>query len=285
MLSRYDLHSHSTLSDGTLTPRELVQRAAGAGVRVLALTDHDTTDGVAEALAAARTTGIELIPGVEISVTWQGAVIHVLGLGVDHRCAELQQGLAGLREVRARRAEEMGQRLEKSGIPGAFSGAQALSSGHLVSRTHFARFLVGAGYVSNMRKVFQNYLTRGKPGYVASEWATLEQALSWIAAAGGQAVIAHPARYPFTNAKLRRLLQEFVELGGSGLEVVSGSHNRDDCLRMARFAAEFDLSASAGSDYHGPENPWVELGRLTPIPENVPPIWQHWPSREDLLSA
>lgn len=285
MVSRYDLHSHSTLSDGTLTPRELALRAAGAGVRVLALTDHDTTDGVGEALAAARTTGMELIPGVEISVTWQGAVIHVLGLGVDPRCAELQQGLAGLREVRAHRAEEMGRRLEKSGIPGAFPGARALSSGHLVSRTHFARFLVGAGYVPDIRKVFQRYLTRGKPGYVASEWASLEQALSWIAAAGGQAVVAHPARYPFTNAKLRRLLQEFVEQGGIGLEVISGSHNREDSLRMARLAAEFDLLASAGSDYHGPENPWVELGRLMPMPETVIPIWQNWPQREDLLSA
>jgi predicted metal-dependent phosphoesterase TrpH len=285
MLSRYDLHSHSTFSDGTLTPRELVQRAAAAGVRVLALTDHDTTGGIDEAQAAACATGIELVAGVEISVTWEGAVIHVLGLGVDPHCGELQQGLAGLREVRAGRAEEMGRRLEQNGIPGAFPGARALSSGHLVSRTHFARFLVGAGYVSDLRKVFQHYLGRGKPGYVASEWATLEQTLSWVTAAGGQAVIAHPARYLFTNAKLRRLLNEFVELGGVGLEVVSGSHNRDDCLRMARLTAEFDLLASAGSDYHGPENPWVELGRLMPMPETVSPIWRSWPQREDLLSA
>ncbi|HEB96921.1 MAG TPA: PHP domain-containing protein [Sedimenticola thiotaurini] len=276
---RYDLHTHSTASDGTLTPAQLVDRAAAAGVDVLALTDHDTTAGVREAEQEAERRGMALVAGVEISVSWGPQVIHLVGLGVDPLNEPLQAGLAGLRRFREWRAQEIGRRLQKKGIPGAYEGAAALCRGQLVSRTHFARFLVEQGHAGDVRQVFQHFLVRGKPGYVPGEWAPLEQAVGWILDAGGQAVVAHPARYPLNRGRLRRLLGEFREAGGSALEVISGSHSRDDAFTMARHARDFGLHASAGSDYHGPENPWIELGRLPPLPEGVRPIWHDWPEQ------
>lgn len=271
-----DLHAHSTASDGTLSPRELVRHGRRSGLQVMSLTDHDTIAGVAEALAEADRLGLELVPGVEVSVTWNSQVVHVVGLGVDPACQVLQQGLRGQQKFRDWRAEEMGRRLEKVGIPGAYEGAKGYSNGDLIGRTHFARFLVEQGHAKDMRKVFKQFLTRGNPGHVPGQWASLEEAVSWILTAGGQAVIAHPARYPFTRSKLRRLLGEFVEVGGEGLEVVSGSHSRDDNFTMARHARDFELLASAGSDYHGPENPWFELGRLPALPDGCRPIWRDW---------
>ncbi len=276
MNARYDLHSHSTASDGTLTPSQLVARAAAAGVEVLALTDHDTTEGLQEAAVAAGEAGLCLVTGVEISVTWGGQVVHIVGLGFDPGNQALQAGLAGLRRFRDWRAEEIGRRLEKSGIPGAYAGARGYSNGHLISRTHFARFLVEQGYSPDMRKVFKQFLTRGKPGHVAGEWADLDKAVGWINDAGGQAVIAHPARYGMTRTRLRRLIGEFQEAGGAALEVVSGSHSRDEVFTMARHSRDFSLCASAGSDYHGPETPWAELGRLMPLPDSALPIWHDW---------
>ncbi len=274
MSQRYDLHSHSTASDGTLAPAALVARAAAAGIEVLALTDHDTTAGVAEARCEAERQGIRLLAGVEVSVSWNGHVIHLVGLGVDPGNRPLQEGLAGLRRFRDWRAREIGRRLAKEGIAGAFEGARARCLGELVSRTHFARFLVEQGHAPDVRRVFQHFLVRGKPGYVAGEWATLEQAVGWILAAGGEAVVAHPARYPLTRTKLRRLLGEFQELGGTAIEVISGSHSRDDVFTMTRHARDLGLRGSAGSDYHGPENPWIELGRLPSLPEGVVPVWR-----------
>jgi len=277
MTRRFDLHTHSTASDGTLAPAELVERAADAGVDVLALTDHDTLEGVSEAREAARRRGLVLVPGVEISVTWQGGTIHVVGLDVDPRAPGLTAGLAGQREFRDWRAREIGRRLERdAGISGAFDGALALSNGRLVSRTHFARHLVASGRAESVHGVFRRFLKPGKPGHVPGQWAPLGEAVSWIREAGGQAVIAHPARYPLTRNKLRRLFGEFVEAGGVGLEVVSGSHSRDDQVVMAAHASDFGLLASAGSDYHGPENPWMELGRLPPLPVGCRPIWGNW---------
>ncbi len=281
----YDLHSHSTASDGTLTPTQLLAHAAAVGVDVLALTDHDTTEGLAEAGAAAAEHGVILIPGVEISVSWGSQPVHLVGLGVDSACTSLQQGLAGLQAFRHWRAEEIGRRLEKAGIPGAYERARELSNGRLISRTHFARFLVERQCAPDVRKVFQRYLVRGKPGYVAGEWASLADAVTWIRDAGGQAVIAHPARYPLTRSKLRRLLAEFVEVGGVGLEVLSGSHSLDDSLKMVRHARDFGLLASAGSDYHGPENPWVELGRLSQLPAGCRPVWQGWAVKGPVTAA
>lgn len=276
MLKKYDLHTHSTASDGTLTPPDLIARAATKGVEVLALTDHDTLEGLASAQAAADAVGLVLSPGVEISVTWGGRTIHIIALGIDRRNPSLCSGLTRLLSYRRWRAEEIGRGLAKAGIEGAFEGAKDLSNGRLIGRTHFARFLVREGHAPSERDVFKHYLVKGKPGHVAGEWASLEEAVGWIRGAGGQAVIAHPARYRFTRVKLLRLVGQFKELGGVGIEVVSGSHNRDESLLFARFAQENSLLASVGSDFHGPENPWVELGCLDPLPAGCTPIWVDW---------
>lgn len=281
-----DLHTHSTASDGTLTPTALVERAADCGVEMLALTDHDTTDGLGEARAAAVAQGIQLIPGVEISVTWGGRTIHVLGLNVDPDHPELKQGLQGLVGFRGWRAEEIGRRLAKRGIEGAYEGAKSYSNGRLIGRTHFARFLVDQGQAANERDVFKRFLVNGKPGHVAGDWANLESAVRWIDASGGQAVIAHPARYRLTRTRLIRLIGEFRESGGVGLEVVSGSHNRDEMFNFARHAREQHLLASAGSDFHGPQlvpssHSWIGLGRLPQLPDGCTPIWRDWPAWVD----
>lgn len=276
MPNRYDLHAHSTASDGTLSPSELMQRAHAAGIQVMALTDHDTLEGLPEAAASAQELGLEFVPGVEVSVTWQGTTVHVVGLGVAPDSQVLGRGLAGLREFRDWRAEEIGRRLARHGIDGAFEGAFAYSNGRLISRTHFARFLVEKRHAPDLRAVFRRFLVDGKPGFVAGQWAELEDAVRWIHAAGGQAVIAHPARYKVTRSKLRRLFAEFAELGGEALEVVSGSHSRDDYFTMAQHARDFGLLASAGSDYHGPEHPWIELGRLPELPDRCKAVWKDW---------
>jgi predicted metal-dependent phosphoesterase TrpH len=277
MYRHYDLHTHSTASDGTLAPHALVRRAHAAGVGVLALTDHDTTQGIAEAQAAARPLGIQVVSGVEISVTWQSRTVHILGLHIDPGNPVLQAGLAGLCRFRDWRAEEIGRRLARHGVAGALQGAAALAHGRLISRTHFARYLVQAGHSPDVRKVFKHYLVSGKPGHVAGDWASLEQAVGWIRAAGGVAAVAHPARYKLTRSKRLRLLGEFVECGGTALEVVSGSHSRDENFVMAQHAKDLRLLASTGSDYHGPESPWLELGRMPRLPDGCIPVWQDWP--------
>jgi predicted metal-dependent phosphoesterase TrpH len=277
MSKHYDLHAHSTASDGTLSPTLLMQRAHAAGVEVMALTDHDTLEGLHEAHTAARALGLGFVPGVEISVTWERVTVHIVGLGVDPESEVLSRGLAGLREFRDWRAEEIGRRLARHGIEGAFEGALAYSNGRLVSRTHFARFLVEKCHAPDLRAVFRRFLVNGKPGFVAGQWAELEDAVRWIREAGGQAVIAHPARYKVNRGKLRRLIGEFVEVGGEAIEVVSGSHSREDYFTIAAHAQDFGLLASAGSDYHGPEHPWIELGRLPELPRECKAIWQKWP--------
>ncbi len=283
--SRYDLHSHSLASDGSLSPAALVERAHAAGVEVLALTDHDETDGIAEAASRAGQLGMTLIPGVEISVSWERQGVHVVALNIDPANAQLQAGLAGLREFRDWRAEEIGRRLAKRRIEGAYEGARERAKGRIVSRTHFAQFLADNGYAPSVREVFKHYLRRNKPGYVPGQWAELEAAVGWIRAAGGQAVIAHPARYELSATKRRRLLGEFIELGGEGLEVVSGSHTPDQTRESARLARQFKLKASAGSDFHDPANPWVELGRLPPLPEGCEPIWSDWATEQSVPRA
>lgn len=273
----YDLHTHSHYSDGQLPPAELVARAAAAGVNVLALTDHDVTAGLPEADAAARAAGIELVPGVEVSVSWGAQTVHIVGLGIDPAHPELAQGLARLREFRVWRAEEIGRRLAKAGIENATAGARALALQGLVSRTHFAQFLVAHGHAKDVKTVFRKFLVRGKPGYVPGKWAGLAEAIGWIRGAGGQAVLAHPARYKITATRLRKLFAEFREAGGAAVEVVSGSHSRDDAFRFAQWAQSYDLLASCGSDFHGPIYQHLDLGRLPPLPEGCRPVWQDWP--------
>lgn len=272
----YDLHTHTFYSDGALAPAELVARAVAHGVHVMALTDHDVTDGLSEAQAAADAAGLTLVPGTEISVTWGGLTVHVLGLHIDIANPSLQAGLARMREFREWRADEMGRRLAKAGIGGAVEGARARAQRGLVSRTHFAQFLVDAGHALDVRSVFKKYLVQGKPGHVPGQWATLEEAVSWIRAAGGQAVLAHPARYKLTATRLKKLLDEFRTAGGVGIEVISGSHSRDDVFRFAQLARHYEFLASSGSDFHSPQNCHMDLGPMPPLPEGCIPIWQTW---------
>lgn len=274
MTCSYDLHTHSTASDGTLSPADLIAHARAQGVERLALTDHDVTDGLATAAAAAEQNGVVLIPGVEVSVTWNHQTVHVVGLHIDPGSSALQAGLARLQAFRRWRCEEIAERLEKHGLSGAYEGARRFASGNIVSRTHFARYLVECGRAATVRDVFKRFLVHGRPGYVPGAWAELEAAVGWIRAAGGQAVLAHPARYRLTPTRLRVLAEEFRECGGVALEVVSGSHSLDDVRRMAQLATRSGLLASSGSDYHGPENPYRELGRLPELPAQCSPIWE-----------
>ncbi|MEE9422297.1 MAG: PHP domain-containing protein [Gammaproteobacteria bacterium] len=274
MSTLYDLHSHSTASDGTLSPTGLVEHAVSAGVDVLALTDHDTLDGLEEAFESASAHAVRIIPGVEISITWRKQTIHMLGLGIDKNNTTLIENLEVLQEFRNWRAEEIGKRLDKQGIPDALQGAKEFTKGRIVSRTHFAYFLVAAGHAKSIRDVFKRFLVPGKPGHVSGRWATLEDAVRWVTEAGGVTVIAHPARYRLTRTKLGHLLTDFKAAGGKGMEVVSGSHSVDEMRHMAALSREHDLLASQGSDYHGPEKPWVELGRLRDLPEGCKPLWQ-----------
>lgn len=271
-----DLHSHSTASDGVLSPSQLVRHAQTQGIEMLALTDHDSTAGLAEAAQTAHAIRLRLVPGVEVSVTWGHDVVHVVGLNIDATHIELQQGLAGLRQFRDWRAEEIARKLARHGIASAYEGAKAYAQGEIVGRTHFARFLVEQGHARSIREVFRSFLVRGKPGYVPGQWASLEQAVAWITGAGGQAVVAHPARYKLSSQQLGSMLSQFKECGGAGIEVVSGSHTADDCANMARYAKRFGLLASVGSDYHGPETSWLDLGRLPLLPAGCRAIWETW---------
>jgi predicted metal-dependent phosphoesterase TrpH len=276
MSSYYDLHTHTTYSDGTLTPTELVRRAVDHGVRVLAVTDHDETAALTEAKDAAEASGLRLVPGVEVSVTWERQTLHILGLGIDPADPGLNRGLAESREFRRWRAREIDRRLARKGIAGSLVGAQALMRGNIVSRTHFARHLVQQGHVRNLQQAFKKFLGRGAPGHIPGQWMTLPRAVQWIRGAGGQAVMAHPARYKLGSQKLRRLFAEFKEAGGVGIEVVSGSQDADARFRFGELACRYDFLASVGSDYHGPEKPWVELGKLPALPERCIPIWRSW---------
>lgn len=268
-----DLHSHSTISDGTLSPTELVQRAFEKGVEVFALTDHDATEGLSEAALLAANLGLKFVPGIELSVTWSHQTIHIVGLGIDPDDVNLNKGLKKLRDFRGRRGEEIAHKLEKAGLNKPLEGAKKFANGEILSRTHFARYLVEQGRAKDVRQVFKRFLVKGKPGYVAGKWASLEDALSWIHGAGGIAVIAHPARYKISATRLRQLITEFKELGGLGFEAISGSHSPDEEDRMARLANQFELFVSKGSDFHSPENIYRELGYLQDIPAGSIPIW------------
>lgn len=281
----YDLHCHSTVSDGLLTPADLVARAAERGVKILALTDHDDLGGLAEAARAAAQLDMQLINGVEISVSWRSHTVHIVGLHINPDDAVLQAGLQSIRAGRGARAELMAESLARSGIGGALEGAYRYAANPgIIGRTHFARFLVESGHAKDVRSVFKNYLVKGKPGYVPHQWAALADAIQWIRGSGGVAVLAHPGRYtagkkPMGRTTLRELLAEFAELGGQGLEVVSGSHTPPQYAEFARYATEFGLLSSCGSDFHGPGESYRDLGRLPDLPLECQPVWQAWEAR------
>lgn len=276
MRSLIDLHCHSTVSDGVLTPTEIVNHAAEKGLRVLALTDHDDVAGLASARAVAEAHNIQFINGVEVSVTWRRRTLHIIGLKIDAEYTPLVEGLANIRAGRHARAEGMAQALDKVGIHGALEGAYEYSKGGIISRTHFARFLIEKGYAKDTKAVFKHYLVKGKPGYVEHQWASLEDAMAWIIGSGGVAVIAHPGRYDLGRVTMLELMHEFRALGGEAIEVVTGSHTVDQYQEFAKMAKAFDLASSMGSDYHGKGQTYIEMGRLPSLPSNCVPVWRDW---------
>ncbi len=269
-----DLHCHSVVSDGTLTPEALAQRASKNGVQLWALTDHDEIGGQHRAAAAARANGMKYVTGTEISVTFIGTTVHIVGLGFNPDDPRMKAGLIKTRGGRRERALEMSQGLEKVGIKGAFEGAlKFVGNPDLISRTHFGRFLVESGVCKDTNEVFRKYLTEGKPGYVEHRWANLREAVTWITQAGGVAVIAHPARYKFSTNEEFALFTEFKALGGKAVEVVTGSHTAAEYVTYAETALEFGLAASRGSDFHSPDESHTDLGTLPYLPGNLTPVW------------
>nr|WP_217344176.1 3',5'-nucleoside bisphosphate phosphatase [Noviherbaspirillum sp. L7-7A]MBV0878297.1 PHP domain-containing protein [Noviherbaspirillum sp. L7-7A] len=276
-MRNFDLHCHSNVSDGVLAPASLAARAKARGVDVWALTDHDEVGGIAEARAAAASLGLPFVPGVEISITWAGQTVHIVGLHVDERNPVLLAGLALTRSGRELRAREMAGQLAAAGIPDAYEGALAYAGNpDLISRTHFARYIIDRGICRDVPSVFRNYLIEGKPGYVPHRWASLQQAVEWIRAAGGTAVIAHPGRYNFDAMAYDALFSEFKDLGGTAIEVITGSHTPDQYEEYARVAQRYGFLASRGSDFHGPGESRVDLGALPPLPSSVKPVWHDW---------
>lgn len=272
-----DLHCHSNVSDGVLAPAALASYARNAGVDVWALTDHDEVSGVGLARQAATDVGMRFVAGVEISITWANATVHIVGLQIDETCAALVQGLAATRNGRDARGREMAAQLAQAGIPGAYEGAlKYVGNPDLMSRTHFARFLVECGACDNIPEVFRKYLTEGKPGYVPHRWATLAEAVGWIRAAGGIPVIAHPGRYKFSPVAEGALFDEFKQLGGTAIEVVTGSHTPDQYQSYADIANQYGFLASRGTDFHAPGESRVEFALLPPLPARVKPVWHDW---------
>ncbi|MEI2415073.1 3',5'-nucleoside bisphosphate phosphatase [Orrella sp. JC864] len=273
----FDLHCHSTVSDGLLAPEDVAARACANGVDVWALTDHDEVGGIKRAARAARELGMRFVSGVEISVTWANQTVHIVGLGLDEDEPQLVQGLAQTRAGRVRRAREMGERLAAMGMPGAYEGALPLAGNpDLISRTHFARYLVLAGYAPDVQTVFNKYLGDDCEGHVPVRWASLGDALGWIHGAGGRAVIAHPGRYKYTPVQFAGLYEEFRQRGGEGIEVVTGSHRPEQYREYAGVARHYGFLASCGSDFHGPRESRHDLGSLPPLPEGLKPVWHDW---------
>ena len=278
--SNPDLHCHSTVSDGTLEPEVVAARARANGVDLWALTDHDEVGGLQRAAAAAKAQGLAFLTGAEISVTFANTTVHIVGLGFDASDERLVQGLRQTRGGRGERAQEMAAQLDQVGIPGTYEGAlRYVGNPELISRTHFARYLVEIGVCHDTPEVFRRFLTEGKPGYVPHRWAALGDAVRWIREAGGLAVIAHPARYGFSPNEEYALFTEFKHHGGQGVEVVTGSHTSAEYLTYAAMAKEFGLAASRGSDFHSPEESRTDLGALPPLPSSLQPVWELLASR------
>lgn len=281
-----DLHCHSVVSDGTLTPEQLVERAHGNGVQILALTDHDELGGLQAAQQRAQALGLAFVPGVEVSVTWGGETIHIVGLRVDPKDPRLARGLEQTRNGRDARARDIAAQLAAAGIPDAYEGALRYAGNpELISRSHFARYIVETGTCNSVQDVFSRFLIEGKPGFIPHRWARLADAVGWICDAGGTAVMAHPGRYArLGELGLDQLVNEFCDVGGRGIEVVSGSHRPGEAERFARMARRFGLLASSGSDFHGPHESLHDLGSMPSLPASVTPVWQAWPEAAALES-
>ena len=274
MPENYDLHCHSIASDGTLSPTELVHRAHEHGVTSLALTDHDTVAGLKEAQGAATATGIKFISGIELSTSWQNKCFHIVGLGIDPEYPPLAEATRNLQIMRTERAEKIADKLEKKRIPGALEAVKKAAGDGMITRSHFADFLLSQFHVSTQQEAFDRYLGAGKSAFVATTWTDMELAINWITQSGGVAVLAHPLRYKLTASWMKRLLTAFKEFEGQGIEVVTGRYSSDEIKTVAGYATRFELAGSVGSDFHNPVNQWVELGRLAPLPENIKPVWE-----------
>lgn len=269
-----DLHCHSVVSDGTLSPEELALRAHQNGVHLWSLTDHDVLGGQARAQDAALNLGIEYVSGVEISISWMGQTVHIVGLGFDSSNVTLQDGLRTTRDGREERARQMAAQLAQIGIENSYEGALKFAGNpELIARTHFARYLVEQQVCGDMDEVFRKYLVAGKPGYVSHRWASLDQVVDWITGAGGEAVIAHPGRYRLNAMQMDELYARFKDLGGAGIEVVTGSHSPDQYQTYAKVAERYGFMASRGSDFHDPHESNIDLGQLPHLPEHLTPIW------------
>jgi predicted metal-dependent phosphoesterase TrpH len=280
ILTNADLHCHSTVSDGTLAPSAVAERAKAGGVELWALTDHDEVGGQREARSAALALGMDYLTGVEISVTFAGTTVHIVGLGFDDEDPQLNEGLKATRGGRHERAQEMSDGLARVGIEGCYEGALRYAGNpDLISRTHFARHLVESGVCRDVPEVFRRFLTEGKPGFVPHRWARLGDAVRWITQAQGVAVIAHPARYNLTANEEYALFSEFKTHGGQGVEVVTGSHSPSEYGKYADMAQEFDLLASRGSDFHSPNESHTPLGGLPNLPGQLNPVWAHLEAR------
>lgn len=277
-----DLHCHSTISDGLYPPEQLVAHAHKQGVKVLALTDHDDVGGLHTARKAAESLGMTFINGVEISVTWKKYTLHIVGLRIDPEYAPLKSALESVRQSRLERAKTMGAALKAVGIEGAFEGAQAIAGNSIITRSHFARFLVEAGHVKGVKAVFKKYLVKGKPGYVEQQWMSLEQAVTLIKESGGSAVIAHPGRYGLGMVNTHLLMHEFRKYGGEAIEVVTGSHTPPQYDQFAKVAHRFSLKSSLGSDFHGPGVSYMEMGCIRDLPSGCVPVWQDWEEMQAL---
>jgi len=274
---KVDLHCHSLASDGALTPQHVVERAHANNVQMLALTDHDTIAGLAEARATAADLGVEFVAGIELSSQWSGVGIHVVGLAIDTENPQLITALAGQSLKREERAQQIGRRLAKLGFENCYEGAKKIAGDSELGRPHFARYMVEQEYVEDHTTAFDKYLGAGKVGDVKNQWPEIEEVVSWIHTAGGYAVLAHPDKYKLTRMKLRRLLTHFKEAGGDAMEVVSGSQNKGVTDHFSRLCEEFDLYASCGSDFHNPNTRWCDLGKVAPLPKTCNPIWSLWP--------
>ena len=280
MAALFDLHCHSTVSDGLFAPADLVAHAAACGVKVLALTDHDDLGGLQAAREAALQHGIQFVNGVEISVTWKRRTLHIVGLKVDADNINLKTALDKVRTGRDERAQLMGADLARVGIAGAYEGAKLLANNSIITRTHFARFLVQNGHAKDTKSVFKKYLVKGKPGYKEHEWMSLAEAVNLINGAGGVAVIAHPGRYELGTINMLLLMHEFRSLGGTAIEVVTGSHTPPQYQQFAKIAHKFSLKSSLGSDYHGSGISYMEMGCIPDLPDICVPVWDDWPEAQ-----
>lgn len=272
----HDLHTHSLCSDGILRPQALVSRAKMQGVTVLALTDHDTVAGIAEAQVAAAAEGIRLLPGIEFSCLWNGIGIHVVGLNIDPNHPQMQEAVRRQGENRDIRAQQIGEKLAKAGVPGAFEGARRIAGDSVIGRPHFAQYLIEKGRVSSVSAAFKRYLGSGKIGDVKQVWPSIEEAVGWIVASGGVAVLAHPDKYKMTRTKLGVLIGDFTGVGGQAIEVVSGQQTADLTQNLRLLANKYGLYASCGSDFHVPDQPWQELGNFGGLPYECRPVWELW---------